>query len=100
MKIRNPNFLRVYDDGPCAVIPGWQIKEAQAPYTPVAVVSAPRGGREACPSGFDRQDKNARLLTAAPRLLKALRGLKPCGGPGGLNAEAYARRVLMELSNL
>lgn len=67
------NWIANYNDTPTAIMPGWQIKEAREPHTPVAAVPVPYGGKES--PGYARQQANAALIAASPLLLAALEAL-------------------------
>jgi hypothetical protein len=70
---RIKKLITYFEDSPCVRLPGWQIKEAEDPQTPVGVVGVPQGqGKE-----HARSRAYAELFRAAPELLGALKTV--CG---------------------
>jgi hypothetical protein len=79
-----------YDNSPCAVIPGWQIKtnDRNKVFIPICVVGEPTGGT-APRDAYGRQlltAANAELIAAAPDLKKALRNLLSSPVVAGMSA--------------
>lgn len=81
-------------DNPCANPPGHTIKEAQAPFTPVASICVFAG---AVPRVKKERRALALAMAAAPQMLEALqqmnRSLLACGSDGIFTQEAKLIRA-------
>jgi hypothetical protein len=73
-----PPWIVGYDTSPCVALPGWQIKSGAEPYTPIAVVAEPSGGRKGKDGRSPYQAANARLIGASPELYESLLHMRLC----------------------